>query len=207
MRQPPEIIRDFLSDEDFPKFALGAMSYPHYSPCAFTASQEEDDGSMWTFGENLKSVDGTKLEETMFQAVLFNRNQFLRTDFYELNYYFIKKFTKMLNVKKWWIIRINATMGHTKPYVGAFHNDFCITDSSGNLLKETSKMPDIYKKCKTAIYYLNTNNGGTQFEDGPFVQSKANTLVRFPTSYSHAGVWCTNAKLRFAVNMNYEENE
>jgi len=205
MQQPPEIIRDFLPDEEFSQFAHGAMSYPHYSPCAFTANHEEDDGSIWTFGENLKA--DAKLEETMFQAVLFNRNQFLRTDFYAQNYWFIQKFTKLLNVKKWWIIRINCTIGQAEPYVGQFHNDFCIMDSSGNLLRETSGIPDIYKNCKTAIYYLNTNNGGTQFKDGPFVQSKANTLVKFDTSYSHAGAWCTDAKLRFAVNMNYEENE
>tara|TARA_B100000424_G_C22751246_1_gene405913 strand:- start:64 stop:657 length:594 start_codon:yes stop_codon:yes gene_type:complete len=197
MNQPPEIIRDFLPIAEFETFALAAMTYPHYTPCAFTANEEEDDGSIWTFGENLKEVN-VRPEESMFQAVMFNRRLKYATDFYAMQSYFIQKFTKLLNVRRWWVMRINCTMQATENYVGRFHNDYGKEDS-----------PWLHENCKTAVYYLNTNNGGTKFhdKDGPFVQSKANTLVKFPTSYQHAGVWCTNAKLRYALNMNYEENE
>ena len=196
MKQPPEIIRDFLPNEEFSNFAIDAMTFPHFQPCAFTAKRQEDDGSIWTFGENLNT--NVRHEETMFQAVLYFRNQKHTTDFYAMNYGFIEKLTKLLNVKKWWLIRINATMSSAEPYMGTFHNDF-----------DNVNQPYMYKNGRTAIYYLNSNNGGTQFynKDGLFVQSKANTLVRFPTSTPHAGVWCTDAKLRFTVNMNYEEHD
>ena len=196
MKQPPEIIRDFLPRADFETFAQSAMTFPHFQAVPATASNDEDDGSVSTFGENLKT-ENIRLEEAMFQAVCYFRNQYYATDFYVINYKFIEMFTKLLNVKKWWIIRINVTMSSAEPYIGSFHNDYNEFDQ-----------PYQYKNGKTAIYYLNTNNGGTQFNDknGLFVQSKANTLVKFPTSTSHAGVWCTDAKLRFVINMNYEEH-
>ena len=55
-----------------------------------------------------------------------------------------------------------------------------------------------------SILYLNSNNGGTQFKDDKFVQSKKNRLVTFPTDTYHAAVSSTDAKLRFVLNMNYE---
>ena len=58
-----------------------------------------------------------------------------------------------------------------------------------------------------AILYLNTNNGGTKFEDGTFVKSKANRVAIFPQHIKHAGVWCTDRKLRYVLNLNYEKND
>ena len=184
-------IKDFLPYEEFGGFAREAMEFPHYSPCDFTAYREESDGSVDTLGENLKTVDVYK-QETMFQAMVFSRNQLssLATDFYAKESGFINLMTDLLDVKKWWVIRINCTVGQDKSYVGAFH-----TDSSNPYLNENMK---------TAILYLNTNNGGTQFKDGTFVQSKANTLVKFPCKTPHAGVHCTDAKLRYVMNLNYE---
>tara|TARA_R100000081_G_C4767553_1_gene143615 strand:+ start:230 stop:820 length:591 start_codon:yes stop_codon:yes gene_type:complete len=196
MKQPPEIINDFLPEGEFYKFAVECMTYPHYSCCDYTATEAEADGSIWTFGENLKEV-GPK-HEVMWQAVLYNRSMMITSDFYKHHSYFIEKLTKLLNVKTWWLIRVNCTTAEADNHVGHFHNDYGSHDA-----------PYLHKNCKTAILYLNTNNCGTKFhdKDGPFVQSKANTLIKFPTSTKHAGVWCTNAKLRYVLNLNYEENE
>jgi len=62
-------------------------------------------------------------------------------------------------------------------------------------------------KQKTCCYYLNSNNGGTAFQTGEFVQSQANRAVVFPQPLEHAGVWCTDKKLRFVLNFNYYEND
>lgn len=58
----------------------------------------------------------------------------------------------------------------------------------------------------TALYYLNTNNGYTEFKDGTTVESVANRVVIFDGSLEHRGVTQTNAKGRFAININYETN-
>ena len=194
MQQPPETIENFLPEQDFNYFATEIMRSPHFVPCDYTAYHTEADGSIDTFGNNLKTVD-VKKHEVMFHAMIFNRVNFcsLSTDFYVKNEQFINQIGDLLNVKKWWLIRANCTIGQDENYVGQFHSDF-------------SAPSYLYKNSKTAILYLNTNNGGTQFydKDGPIIQSKSNTLVKFPTSTTHAALWTTNAKLRYVLNLNYE---
>ena len=62
---------------------------------------------------------------------------------------------------------------------------------------------DIEIPCKTAIYYFNTNDGYTYFEDGTKVESIANRLLVFDSHLRHAGTTCTNDKARVVLNMNY----
>jgi len=56
---------------------------------------------------------------------------------------------------------------------------------------------------KTAILYVNSNNGYTLFEDGTKVESKENRLVIFPHYIHHTGASCTDEKVRIVVNFNY----
>lgn len=55
----------------------------------------------------------------------------------------------------------------------------------------------------TSIYYLNTNNGYTLFEDGTRVESVGNRLVTFPGTLKHTGCNCTDEKCRVLINLNY----
>ena len=55
----------------------------------------------------------------------------------------------------------------------------------------------------TSIYYLNTNNGCTCFEDGTKVESVANRLLTFDSNMKHAGSTCTDEKVRVVLNLNY----
>jgi len=57
----------------------------------------------------------------------------------------------------------------------------------------------------TAVYYINSNNGFTEFEDGSKVESVENRLVKFPATMKHTGTSCTNAKNRIVLNINYIE--
>ena len=56
----------------------------------------------------------------------------------------------------------------------------------------------------TAVYYLNTNNGWTEFKNGGKVKSVANRMIMFDTTLSHRGVSCTDEKRRMVVNFNWE---
>lgn len=56
---------------------------------------------------------------------------------------------------------------------------------------------------KTAVYYLNTNNGFTKFEDGTKVESIENRLVIFNTLTLHTGTTCTDVNRRLLINLNY----
>ena len=62
---------------------------------------------------------------------------------------------------------------------------------------------DLPYECKTAIYYLNTNDGCTMFEDGREVGSVENRLVIFNSQLAHTGTTCTDQKIRSVINFNY----
>ena len=53
------------------------------------------------------------------------------------------------------------------------------------------------------IFYLNSNDGYTEFENGEIVESKANRLVVFPGYLSHRGTTCTDQKIRAVINFRY----
>lgn len=57
--------------------------------------------------------------------------------------------------------------------------------------------------CKTAVLYLNDNNGYTEFENGERVESIANRFVEFDSMMSHVGVTATNSSERVLINFNY----
>jgi hypothetical protein len=53
---------------------------------------------------------------------------------------------------------------------------------------------------KIAIFYINTNNGYTIFEDGTKVESIENRLVIFDGDVLHTGTTCTDQKVRCLIN-------
>ena len=59
------------------------------------------------------------------------------------------------------------------------------------------------KQFTTSIFYVNTNNGWTEFEDGTKVESVANRMVTFPANVKHRGTSCTDEKIRVVINFNY----
>ena len=55
----------------------------------------------------------------------------------------------------------------------------------------------IYKfPYKTAVFYVNTNNGYTEFEDGTKVESVENRIIFFDGSRPHNSSTCTDQKIR-----------
>lgn len=56
---------------------------------------------------------------------------------------------------------------------------------------------------KTSVFYINTNNGFTQFKRGGKIRSIANRMVIFDSEMEHQGVTCTDEKNRVVVNFNY----
>ena len=55
----------------------------------------------------------------------------------------------------------------------------------------------------TAILYMNTNNGYTEFEDGTKIESVENRMVVFSHEMKHRGTSCTDEKIRVVINFNY----
>ena len=61
-----------------------------------------------------------------------------------------------------------------------------------------------YNDMKTAIFYINTNNGYTEFESGVRVSSVANRVCIFDSNLKHRGLTHTEGDhQRIVVNFNY----
>jgi len=56
---------------------------------------------------------------------------------------------------------------------------------------------------KTIVFYLNSNNGYTEFEDGTKVDSIENRIVFFDGSIPHNSSTCTDQKARAVISINY----
>lgn len=57
---------------------------------------------------------------------------------------------------------------------------------------------------KSAVFYLNTNNGYTFFKDIDVkVESVENRLLIFDSDLLHSGTTCTDEKYRLLINLNY----
>ena len=90
-------------------------------------------------------------------------------------------------------------------------NPSSIVRIKSNLLSRTNKKIKhgfhcdiINVKCTTGILYINSNNGGTEFKNGSFVESKENRFVYFPSNLLHTGTTNTcEQPYRVVLNLNY----
>ena len=82
-----------------------------------------------------------------------------------------------------------------EPFKGVFHTDLGYFDKDNK--------PLILNDLQTAIYYVNTCNGYTEFDDGTKVESVANRLALFSGKLSHRGVRQTDTKSRCVINFNW----
>lgn len=87
-----------------------------------------------------------------------------------------------------------------------------LLSSKINLLHKTEKIieHDLHtdyegkKNLKTAVYYINTNNGYTKFIDKK-INSEENKMIVFESNTLHTGTSCTDKKYRICLNINYYE--
>lgn len=85
-------------------------------------------------------------------------------------------------------VKANLTTANPTPRSGIFHADF----------------PE-RKNSTTSIFYLNTTNGGTLFENGDRVDCVENRLITFRNQLRHAPQMCSDSKIRCVINFNYYE--
>ena len=97
---------------------------------------------------------------------------------------------QIINPISLWRIKANLLTRTPEIVENAFHTDF--TQSEEKL-----------KQFTTSIFYINTNNGYTKFEDGTKIESVANRMVFFSSNMKHTGTSCTDEKIRVVINFNY----
>ena len=90
-------------------------------------------------------------------------------------------------------VKANLEPLKSKRFFSDFHYDWA----------ESLENPIPSKKMTTAIYYVNTCDGYTEFEDGTTTQCVANRLVKFPSNFKHRGVSQTDNRLKSVINLNF----
>lgn len=101
------------------------------------------------------------------------------------HYDLLKPLLSKLGAKTILKIKCNLLTKNENPKYFEYHRDF------------------IYPSAKTAIYYINTNNGSTIFKDGTEIQSIQNRMVVFDNSMLHTGKSCSDESVRVLINFNY----
>jgi hypothetical protein len=115
---------------------------------------------------------------------------------------FLEELNPILDlIKPTALIRIKANLLTKTPEIieNTFHHDISDYDDENR----KTIYPEKLKQLTTAIFYVNTNNGYTEFEDGTKVESIANRMITFPTNMKHLGTSCTDEKVRIVINFNY----
>jgi hypothetical protein len=94
------------------------------------------------------------------------------------------------------ILRIKANLTTPTPKIIEYgmHTDYGVTDGK-------------FFTGKTAVFYVNTNDGLTIFEDGSKVESVENRIVIFDSNIKHTGTSCTDSRYRVVLNINFFEWE
>ena len=133
--------------------------------------------------------DGIVLEyENKFQFThMFYLDSIPHSDYFEE----MKSILNILFPISLWRIKANLLTRTSNIVENVFHID--LDGVSEKKLKQWT----------TSIFYVNTNNGYTEFEDGTKVDSIANRLVTFSANLKHRGTSCTDEKTRVVINFNY----
>ena len=141
-------------------------------------------GLHWQFEEGIVATNDGQYQ---FTHVLFDiRYGGVISEYYSV----FDVVQQKLGVKKLDRIKLNLnpkTVFHRK---GGYHTDL----PKSNQLQHQ----------KTAVLYINTNNGWTQFKKGGRVKSVANRIVICDNNLEHTGVTCTKENRRVIVNFNYD---
>ena len=181
-----EIIDNFLSQEEFDKLCeYMQISHP---------GQEKENHTLgnfsWRWNEYTNYLPNSPnyIESSIGQHVHVCYNHYnILTELWEYVMPVVAKIEPFALFR----IKANSTSRTTSIIEGDFHTDM-------PFLSEEK-----LKQWTTSIFYVNTNNGYTKFEDGTKVESVANRLVSFPANMKHTGTSCTDEKRRIVINFNY----
>jgi len=123
-------------------------------------------------------------------------------DFIYFNHFFYKNYAETCKLYSPLIIPILKRLGCVAP-IGVKALIFF-----NKLFDECVWHRDHQHEATTAILYLNTCNGGTQFKIGneiKFVKAEENKVVIFPSQTDHRPCTSTDVDLRFVLNFNFFE--
>lgn len=115
------------------------------------------------------------------------------------NYQFTHTFYKLHNATTDWINVIAPVLDKIQPSALVRIKANLMPRTDIHVLHEYHYDHD-YFDGKIALFYVNTNDGYTIFEDGTKIESVENRLLIFNGDILHTGTTCTDQKVRCVIN-------
>jgi hypothetical protein len=134
----------------------------------------------WYFNSTVATNDDNSLDNFQFTHVFYTNLK----PHSEYNL-ILSPLIEKLKIRSIIRIKANLVTKTEKIIEHGFHTDFPYPDS------------------KTSVFYINTNNGYTKFDDGFVVNSVENRVATFNSMLPHTGSSCTDAQARVVINLNY----
>lgn len=132
----------------------------------------------WFFRKSQVSFDNSKYTEYFTHS--FYHNNIINSDKWSI----IKPIIDCLDIKALVEVRANLIVQKHENILSDFHTDYDFD-------------------CNTAIFYINTNNGYTQFKNDKKIKCDENKMIIFNSSEQHAAASQTDEKQRIVLNINY----
>ena len=135
----------------------------------------------WYFCDTIAGPNGG-LDQYQFTHTFFSVSKPFQSNYSN----FLQPLLLKLNAKYLLRIKANLRPRTTQGVISPYHTDMNLNQ-------------------QTAIFYLNTNNGYTKFQDDTLqnVQSVENRLLTFDGGLKHCGCSCTDENYRILLNINY----
>ena len=147
----------------------------------FINSRSDIDNCPWMYSPHVIGPQGDDPNDFQFIHVFWFPNRGVVSQHIDV----ISPIMRKINPKAWLRIKANLRVRTEHVRVGGMHTD---VGDYGHT---------------TSIYYINTNDGYTSFENGDTYNSVENRMITFPSHLRHAGSTPSNAKARFVINFNY----
>jgi len=134
----------------------------------------------WFYNATVTTESDNSIHNFQFTHTFYNKYQ-PQSNYIKLLDPFIEKLPirSLIRIKANLITKTENIIEH------GFHRDF------------------MYPESTTAVFYLNSNNGYTKFEDGSIVNSIENRFSMFNSCVSHTGSSCTDQQVRIVLNFNF----
>ena len=175
-------LKNYLDEKDFKNIQQNLMSksFPWYY------SERQTDMSLV---KEAKLLKGPKKEEytddkDSFFCHPIYVNGVPQTSCFELITPLIRKINPISVVS----IKANLTINKDRVYKSGWHTDY-----HGNS----------YLNHKTAIFYINSNNGYTELKNNVIINSEQNKLVVFKANTLHRACSQTDVDTRIVININF----
>jgi hypothetical protein len=135
----------------------------------------------WTMNEYKVDESESRTYNNVQFVHTFHRDHGIKSEYFDI----VQPIIDTLKPNAILRIKANLQVGNGDPKESMMHVD---TDAPNS---------------KTAVYFLETNNGYTTLEGGTKVDSVGNRMLTMPSNLLHCGTTCSDQQTRVVININY----